>query len=69
MRTDYHHLIVGKTPEITDDLSSQSYEFQFEYLDDASLLARSGKVKSKRQSNAPVRWSSCVLKLMDGQRT
>jgi len=45
MRTDYHHLIVGKTPEITDDLSSQSYEFQFEYLDDASLLARSGKVK------------------------
>ena len=45
MLTDYHHLIVGKNPEITDDLSSQSHEFQFEYLDDASLLARSGKVK------------------------
>jgi hypothetical protein len=27
------------------------------------------QIYGKRQSNAPVRWSSCVLKLMDGQRT
>ncbi len=39
IRTDYHHLIVRKNPEITDDLSSQSDQFRFEYLDDAALLA------------------------------
>ena len=45
IRTDYHHLIVRKNPEITDDLPSQSDEFHFEYLDDASLLERSKKLK------------------------
>ncbi len=43
IRTDYHHLIVRKNAEITDDLPSQSDEFHFEYLDDAALLARSNK--------------------------
>lgn len=45
IRTDYHHLIVRKNPEITDDLPSQSDEFRFEYLDDAALLARYNKLK------------------------
>jgi len=40
IRTDYHHRIVRKNPEITDDLPSQSDEFHFEYLDDAALPAR-----------------------------
>jgi len=45
VRTDYHHLIVRKKPEITDDLPSQSDEFHFDYLDDALLLGRYNKVK------------------------
>jgi len=45
IRTDYHHLIVRKNPEITDDLPSQSDEFHFEYLDDAALEARYKKLK------------------------
>jgi len=45
IRTDYHHLIVRKNPEITDDLPSQSDEFHFEYLDDAALHARYRKLK------------------------
>jgi hypothetical protein len=45
IRTDYHHLIVRKKPEITDDLPSQSDEFHFDYLDDASLLGRYNQVK------------------------
>lgn len=45
IRTDYHRLIVRKNPEITDDLPSESDEFHFEYLDDASLLGRYNKVK------------------------
>ena len=45
IRTDYHHLIVRKNAEITDDLPSQSDEFHFEYLDDAALLARYNKLK------------------------
>lgn len=45
IRTDYHHLIVRKNPEITDSLPSQSDQVHFEYLDDASLLARYHEVK------------------------
>lgn len=45
IRTDYHHLIVRKNPEVTDDLPSQSDEFHFEYLDDASLLRKYNKLK------------------------
>ena len=45
IRTDYHHLIVRKNPEITDDLPSQSEEFHFEYLDDAALHARYKQLK------------------------
>jgi hypothetical protein len=45
IRTDHHRLIVRKNPEIKDDLPSQSDEFHFEYLDDASLLGRYNKLK------------------------
>jgi hypothetical protein len=45
IRTDYHRLIVRKNTEITNELPTQSDEFNFEYLDDASLLARYNKVK------------------------
>jgi hypothetical protein len=45
IRTDYYHLIVRKNPEITYDLPAQSAEFQFDYLDDTSLLGRYSKLK------------------------
>ena len=47
IRTDYHHLIVRKNPEITDDLPSKSDEFEFEYLDDSALLAKYNKLKKE----------------------
>jgi hypothetical protein len=40
IRTDYHHLIVRKNPEVTEDLPARAGDFNFEYLDDATLLAR-----------------------------
>ena len=65
IRTDYHHLIVRKNPEITDDLPSQSDEFHFEYLDDAELLARFNK--SRKQFSFlevhPIHDRSSILKV------
>jgi hypothetical protein len=47
LRTDYHRMIVRKNSEITDDLPLESGEFQFEYLDDESLLGRYRSVKKE----------------------
>ena len=40
IRTDYRHVVVRKSPEITDDLPSQFEDHHIEYLDWQTLMER-----------------------------
>ncbi len=47
IRTDYRHMVVEKDSEITDDLLSQSGDYNVEYLDDQALIARFKKLRKE----------------------
>ena len=47
IRTDYHHMLVEKDPEITEGLPKQFGEYHVEYLDTQQLIARFRKLKKE----------------------
>ena len=44
IRTDYHHMLVQKDPEITEGLLEQFHGYQVEYVETGQLIARFKKL-------------------------
>ena len=47
VRTDYHHLLIEKDPDITHDLPEQFGGYHFEYLDTPQLISRYKKLRKE----------------------
>jgi len=45
VRTDYHHMLVKKDPEITNGVSSQLGAYRVEFLDNPELIAKYRKLR------------------------
>ena len=47
LRTDYHHMLVEKNPEITDTLPSEFGDYHVEYLDTQAQIDRYKKLRKQ----------------------
>ncbi len=47
IRTDYHHMLVEKDPEITDNLPSEFGDYRVEYLDRQAQIDRYKKLRKQ----------------------